>query len=210
MGDKQIPNERRQYEYKSVFTYTDNTSDNNDKIMENLHKQIIIDGVDISGCGACSFNMDGCFYECKVKGFYTDCSYTDCEDNPNCNYKLYKRKEQECEELKEANNTLTVTREKLLGDLWIAEESLKDYKAHYDRQCDELGQLKAELEQEKALKETYLACYKAKHEDIESALFKLKQTLTEIKEIVEKAQWDYRMPKEVWDLILQKISEVVE
>ena len=36
---------------------------------------------------------------------------------------------------------------------------------------------------------------------------KLKQTLIEIKAIVEKAQWDYRMPKEVWDLILQKISE---
>ena len=27
------------------FTYTDNTSDNNDKIMENLHKQIIIDNL---------------------------------------------------------------------------------------------------------------------------------------------------------------------
>ena len=50
MTDKQIPNERRQYEYKSVFTYTDNTTDDNDKIMENLHKQIIIDGVDVSGC----------------------------------------------------------------------------------------------------------------------------------------------------------------
>lgn len=27
----------------SKFTYTDNTSDSNDKTMENLHKQIIID-----------------------------------------------------------------------------------------------------------------------------------------------------------------------
>ena len=38
-------------------------------------------------------------------------------------------------------------------------------------------------------------------------LKRLRQILTEIKAIVEKAQWDYRMPKEVWDLILQKISE---
>lgn len=30
---------------QNYFTYTDNTSDNNDKIMENLHKQII-DGVE--------------------------------------------------------------------------------------------------------------------------------------------------------------------
>ena len=42
-----------------------------------------------------------------------------------------------------------------------------------------------ECEQEKALKETYLACYKAKHGDITGELFKLKQTLTEIKEIAE-------------------------
>lgn len=39
----------------------------------------------------------------------------------------------------------------------------------------QLEQLKAELEQEKALKETYLACYKTKHEDIEGELFKLRQ-----------------------------------
>lgn len=49
-----------------------------------------------------------------------------------------------------------------------------------------LDQLKAELEQEKALKETYLACYKAKHEDIKGALFKLKQALQEIKEIIQE------------------------
>ena len=53
-------------------------------------------------------------------------------------------------------------------------------------QKKQLDQLKAELEQEKALKETYLACYKAKHEDIEGKLFKLSKTLTEIKEIAEK------------------------
>ena len=49
----------------------------------------------------------------------------------------------------------------------------------------QLNQLKVELEQEKALKETYLTCYKAKHEDIEGALFKLKQTIAEIKEITK-------------------------
>ena len=49
----------------------------------------------------------------------------------------------------------------------------------------QIDQLKVELEQEKALKETYLTCYKAKHEDIEGVLFKLKQTLADIKEIVK-------------------------
>ena len=38
-----------------------------------------------------------------------------------------------------------------------------------------------ELEQEKTLKETYLTCYKAKHEDIEGALFKLRAENEELK-----------------------------
>ena len=58
---------------------------------------------------------------------------------------LYKSKEQECEELKETNNTLAVTRDKLLGDLWIEEESLKDYIEHYNKAIDELDQLKQTL-----------------------------------------------------------------
>ena len=91
MTDKQIPNERRQYEYKSVFTYTDNTTNDNDKIMENLHKQIIIDGVYVSGCE---------FYwrEKKLCNNGNLTSY--CQENKDCLYKKYKRKEQECERLK--------------------------------------------------------------------------------------------------------------
>ena len=58
---------------------------------------------------------------------------------------LYKSKEQECEELKETNNTLAVTRDKLLGDLWIEEESLKDYIEHYNKAIDELDKLKQTL-----------------------------------------------------------------
>ena len=109
----------------------------------------------------------------------------------------------------------------------------KDYEmkdCHYkqlkrkEKECD---QLKAEIEQEKALKETYLACYRAKHEDIEGTLFKLKQTLTEIKEIAKEQipylnigevktmieiEYDYvgaicNLEKRMYQ-ILQKISEV--
>ena len=124
-----------------------------------------------------------------------------------------KHKEQECEQLR--------------GELWVVEENLKDYIEHYNRQCEQLDQLKAELEQEKALKETYLACYKAKHKDIEGKLFKLKQTLQEIKKIAEKIDdsggcdyGDYDCDNcssleqeivctyKVKKLILQKISEV--
>ena len=94
-----------------------------------------------------------------------------------------------------------------------------------DDNCDEikdcfikelLGKLalkEQECEQEKALKETYLACYKAKHGDITGELFKLKQTLTEIKEIARGVRnyLDYPSPRDVryeMDIILQKISKV--
>ena len=80
-------------------------------------------------------------------------------------------KEQECEELKEDKELWKSNFEGMVGAI----EDLSH----------QLDQLKVELDQEKALKETYLTCYKAKHEDIEGVLFKLKQTLAEIKEIVK-------------------------
>ena len=120
--------------------------------------------------------------------------YWDGECNHYCYYKKYAYEHQECKELK-----------KCLLQVQNASISL-------NKQID---QLKAEIEQEKALKETYLACYKAKHEDIEGTLFKLKQTLTEIKEIakeniriadLEGLNGVYR--RGLAKQILQKISEV--
>lgn len=52
-------------------------------------KQIIIDGVDVSGCI--------CY---KATGKYDSCGYS-CEETPNCYYKQLKRKELEYERLKE-------------------------------------------------------------------------------------------------------------
>ena len=86
------------------------------------------------------------------------------------------------------------------------------YFKKWKRKEQECDQLKVELEQEKALKETYLTCYKAKHGDIDGELFKLKQTLTEIKEIALGVR-NYLAcpsPRDVryeMDIILQKISE---
>ena len=68
--------------------------------------------------------------------------------------------QKECEELKKERDTLSATRNKLLDDLWVVEENLKDYTEHFNKASDELDQLKAENEE-------------------------LKQTLTEIKPILE-------------------------
>lgn len=57
-------------------------------------KQIIIDGVDVSGCG---------HYWNGTCHAYTDSTgkFLLCVNSPHCYYKQFKRKEQECEELKE-------------------------------------------------------------------------------------------------------------
>lgn len=62
--------------------------------------KIIIDGVDISGCGYYDPYMSN--GDCIIQGFGINDSilYCDCKDNPNCHYKQLQRKEQKCEELK--------------------------------------------------------------------------------------------------------------
>ena len=55
-------------------------------------EQIIIDGVDVSGCG---------HLEDKEACGSMDCQSIECEKNQDCYYKQLARKEQECEELKE-------------------------------------------------------------------------------------------------------------
>ena len=141
-------------------------------------KQIIIDGIDVSGCSYGEIEKD--IFKCSCEYNVRSASMF-CKDNPNCYYKQLKAKEQECEELKSRLNCRcfdpSINNNRCISYNRIAED--------YERDLKQLDQLKVELEQEKAVKETYLACYKAKHEDIEGALFKLKQTLTEIKEIAE-------------------------
>ena len=56
-------------------------------------KQIIIDGIDVSGCEYHSLNKNNCSL-CSLSNNLI-CSY-----KPFCSYKQHKRKEQECEELK--------------------------------------------------------------------------------------------------------------
>ncbi len=137
-------------------------------------KQIMIDGVDVSGCK--------CFYindshperqECinpYCKGF--------CKDNPNCYYKQLQRKEQECERLK----------------LQLA-HSCHDvlYKNSLQGQLD---QLKADYKQLEITCEDFKKCInKQRNAKIQLSKLKekqykefcdMKQTLVEIKEIVEK------------------------
>ena len=133
-------------------------------------KQIIIDGVDVSKCEwfeqidldiniICTSNSPK-----KCSGY--------CKDNPNCIYKKFKRKEQECKELKKQINDLLNKPEIQDKILWkFDNEALLGSK--------------------------------------DAWIYKLEQTLAEIKEIADK---DFRHT--AWEeyakqlkQILQKISE---
>ena len=122
------------------------------------------EGIDISQCECYSVEDNSC-----NKTLSGSCMKEKCQT-----FRLLQTiqaKEQECKKKSRA-----------IGNLGY---KIKNQRKEINIRLEQLNQLKVELEQEKALKETYLTCYKAKHEDIEGALFKLKQTLAEIKEITE-------------------------
>ena len=87
-------------------------------------KQIIIDGVDVSGCSYYQHNM------CTAtKDDYGDCSLC-CQDYDmnDCYYKQLKRKEQECEKLKEAIDGLLKMQYQLADSCTKYEQTLAEIK----------------------------------------------------------------------------------
>ena len=121
-------------------------------------KQIIIDGVDISKCK----HYDEVFNYCDQSylgegGLLKNTKNPKrCECSPNCYYKQLKRKEQECELLKEDERYL-------LNVIDHLQKQKNEWEEKYNDLGQDFDQLKAENE-------------------------KLKQTLTEIKEIVKPYQ----------------------
>lgn len=131
--------------------------------------EIIIDGVDVSGCkklmqGIVPF---GCMEDRKT------CS---CMNNPNCLYKQFKRKEQECEELKGENFTfveLIKTQEEQLDDdnVIIERFLIASGKSKDITEPDEFEEVFQDIEQ------TY-----SEHEELNKECKDLKQALDEIKQ----------------------------
>ena len=68
-------------------------------------KQIIIDGVDVGGC--IYFKMNNKMPMCRACNSGIGTPY--CEYHKDCYYKQLKSKEQECEELKKANDGILTT-----------------------------------------------------------------------------------------------------
>ena len=146
-------------------------------------KHIIIDGVDVSKCewfGQIDLDIN---IICTLNSPKKCSGY--CKDNPNCVYKQLKRKEKECERL---------TRDYFKQNEWLQEQK------------KELDQLKEEIDK----KELIFAGIETSNKLLIEKNNKLKQTLTEIKEIAEIINDRTMVASYICDhldKILQKISE---
>lgn len=171
-------------------------------------KQIIIDGVDVSGCDELVKQDDNTLI-CEITGYL-------CEDRQNCYYKQLQRKEQECKE-----------KSWEIGNLGY---KIKNQRKEINIRLEQLDQLKAENgELRKNLVDKHTSrCFRlVTHREFDKLIMetvqlrqenkKLKQTLTEIKEIAKNAEKRMYATKSndytegyswLGSIILQKISEV--
>ena len=151
-------------------------------------EQIIIDGVDVKGCKRRIGKDNFCRY------YKRPCT----ENNYNCIWKKYLRKERECESWKALIDEAQIEQGKL-------QQQLEAYKMEAEEGKEINAELKAELEQEKNWHKTSDEISKVNSE----YTAKLKQTLTEIKPILElyanskmgEEQQDgtYKLSGGIWD-----------
>jgi hypothetical protein len=102
-------------------------------------KQIIIDGVDVSRCAHYDKNADKealFLYDCKRE----HAPYWSCTSMPNCLYKKYKRKEQECEKLKETFDGLFKVQYKLADNNKKLRQCLTEIKEILQANKEELNE----------------------------------------------------------------------
>lgn len=174
-------------------------------------KQIIIDGVDVSGCPYYIDSEGGCSSH--------DCECIKCVHNV-CFYKDYKAKEQECEKLKNDNKELQYQLRCTTGREKEWERNCKFWDARCEKLQTELDQLKADLQEYQDWFDEFKVMFKydGREPDGNDELYscieymsneykQLKQTLTEIKEIA-KEQCVCGVNCVDMKQILQKISEV--
>ena len=171
-----------------------------------INKRIIIDNVNVSGCKCYNPNIK---MDCLMFPLQPDV----CKNNPNCHYKLYKRKEQECQDLRNLISTFGAT-----GICEVCTDKsvlISDEYTKVIKQIKEIAQWAVKSPMSSAteitkfegiLKTIELAEKRIDEAKNNSKYFKLKQNLEEIKEIVEqgvKIHDDIIVSKQ----ILQKIKE---
>ena len=169
-------------------------------------KQIMIDGVDVSGCECYNPNIK---MNCILHPLQSDA----CKNNPNCCYKQLARKEQECKELKEINSTLLEYHRHAVTCQECYEDGLEDGKTSNK----ELRKLKQTLTDIKEIAEPYKMPIKKicgnckKYDDCHACCYKdincYKYTSADTNACEEFTYSDEFVPNILANNILQKISE---
>ena len=173
---------------------------------EMTDKQIIIDGVDVSECNF-TLERDGKIKcECThATGFGVIC---DCESWKTCDYKNYKRKEQELQEAMDNYVQLDLQRVKEyneLVDLYKAKEQECEALQMSENEAREIiAELKAENDE---LRNFHINLVGVKECNIRE-LLKLKQTIAEIKEICNEYQKEYILNIGV-EILTNKILQII-
>ena len=167
--------------------------------MTKNNEQIIINGIDVRKCVNRRWDNSQKIHLC----YDSDTPLTSwgwCENNPNCYYKQLKRKEQECEELKEENFEL---KEEVSIDRALFEE--------IDQLKKENEELKQFLSKEPLALQTGYADYKKRSEVFFEMINQYKQTLEEIRELLLRTGTDSQEHcVNTKSVILQKINEVID
>lgn len=155
---------------------------------------IMIDDVDVAECeNLYTTNLP--IGNDKIKcGLHQGIGKT-CNDYPNCHYKLYKRKEQECERLKHDNGYEVGALEKTIDNLKAENDELKTEFDKFEEQIKLQGNFidsflfatKNSDWLNKSILEDEAAAIIEKVESDYVQLEKYKQALQEIREVVELA-----------------------
>ena len=194
-------------------------------------KNIIIDGVEVSGCEFLLENsLHKIEFSCICRGNSQENAlhlHLHCKNNPNCYYKQLKRKEQECERLdNEAQNlftektNLSIELDQLKAELQATKGLVTTGNKQFMQTMEKIEKLEAEIE----TKQKALELQKSWIENLEFQRTNLKQALQEIKEIANVClnqdvcafcnysdncyMEDKEIPTyDICKLILQKINE---
>ena len=161
------------------------------------NKPIIIDGVDIAECEDYGYRGNA--------GHWCHNYDEPCTDYPNCYYKQLKRKEQENEALQMSENEAG----EIIAELKAENESLKENLKMFSSTLDwalksQVGLYKRQIDSSVPDDWEYEEVLVL----VEQYIEKLKQTLSEIKEIVEiKQKQSVFVSETVFEQIIQIISE---
>ena len=176
-------------------------------------KEIIIDGVDVSGCF--HYKNQSCIADYLLTD--QDFSNAKCAYSPNCHFKQLQRKTQECEELKKGYAELTKIVSPYMDDFTGYNEELGGFDPILcvKELCQQLAHKMQENEELKKNNQILCDLYK----NVDSCLQKrtekfdrYRKAFEEIKEIVKdwyKNEWSCYMCRKNMDKKLEDILDII-